>query len=343
MVGDSRWPAAEPHRSGQLFLTSGAVDADVPDDHLVPRLSRERRGLSLAELVVVIALAGLVGAAIIGTITRQQRFYRGASELLYAREGVRDAMEVLSADVRGMSVADTVRLAADSAIEFFATTGASVVCQIVASDVGLPPSHSSGNSLSAFRAEPDTGDLALFRTDSAGVKESWERHRISGFAPQSLVSSCPLASRLSQQSDLDAGATGFTVTLATPVSSEVKPGAVVRFIRRQRYSLYRASDGEWYLGYRRCNAVGASACGAVQPVSGPYRAYNRNPRVTGLLFEYFGATGQAVDAAAASLATARVDVTARSESEHQLPGGGPFSRLIADSGTISVAIRSSAR
>jgi hypothetical protein len=79
---------------------------------------------------VVIALAGLIGGTIIGTITRQQRFYRGASELLYVREGVRDGMEVLSADIRGVSLADTVRLAADSAIEFFATIGASVACRL---------------------------------------------------------------------------------------------------------------------------------------------------------------------------------------------------------------------
>jgi hypothetical protein len=291
----------------------------------------------------VIALAGLVGGTIVGTITRQQRFYRGASELLYVRESVRDAMEVLSTDIRRTSVADTVRLAADSAIEFFATIGASVVCQIVANDVGLPAAHASGNSLSAFLAAPDTGDLALFHIEPGVGNERWERHRISGFAPQSLASSCPPRSRLSQQSDLGVGATGFLVTLTTPLGGDVKPGGVVRFIRRARYSLYRASDGDWYLGYRRCNAIGPSACGAVQPVSGPYRAYNRDPPLTGLLFEYFDAAGQALDAAAAPLALARVDVTARSESENQLPGGSPIARRIADSATISIAVRKGAQ
>jgi prepilin-type N-terminal cleavage/methylation domain-containing protein len=305
-------------------------------------LSPERRGLSLTELLVVIALAGLVGGTIVATITRQQRFYRGASELLYAREGVRDAMEVLATDVRAMSVADTVRLAADSAIEFFTTIGTSVVCQIAGGDVGLPAAHSSGNSLSAFFTEPDTGDLALFHVDSAGASERWERRRISGFTPQSLASSCPPTSRLSQQSDLDAGAKGFVVTLIAPLGSDVKPGAVVRFIRRARYSLYRASGGDWYLGYRRCNATGSSACGAVQPVSGPYRAYNRDPRATGLLFEYFDAIGQVLDVPAGPLALARVDVTARSESEHQVIAGAPFARRISDSGTVSVAIRNGA-
>lgn len=308
----------------------------------MPQLSLKRRGFSLAELLVVIALAGVVGGTIAATITHQQRFYGGASELLYVREGVRDAMEVLATDVRAMSLADTVRVAADSAIEFFTTIGASVVCQITGNDVGLPPVHSTRNSLTTFLAEPDTGDLALFHVDSAGANERWDRRRISGFTRESLASSCPPASRLSQQSDLEGGARGFVVTLATPLSGDVKPGGVVRFIRRARYSLYRASAGDWYLGYRRCGGTGVSTCGAIQPVSGPYRAYNRDPRATGLLFEYFDATGQALDVAVAPLALARVDVTARSESGLQPAGGAPFARRISDSATVSVAIRSGA-
>jgi type II secretory pathway pseudopilin PulG len=300
-------------------------------------LNRERRAFSLAELVAVIALAGLVGGTIVVTITRQQQFYRGASELLYVRENVRDAMGVLSTDIRGMSVADSVRLGADSAIEFFATIGASVVCQIVGNGVGLPPAHSSGNSLSGFPTEPDTGDLALFHTDSGG--DGWDRHQVSRFASSSLPSSCPPTSRFSQQSDLDVGARGFVVTVATPLRDDIKSGTVIRFIRRARYSLYHAGDGNWYLGYRRCNAIGPSACGIVQPVSGPYRAYSADPRATGLLFEYFDGTGQRLDPAVAPLALARVDVTARSRSEHRLPAGAQPSKEIADSARLSVAIR----
>ncbi len=305
----------------------------------MPRLNSNRGGLSLAELVVVVALGGLVAATILGTVTRQQRFYRGASELITVREGVRDALEVLSSDVRGTSVADTVRLATDSAIEFFATIGASVVCQNLGNEVGLPAPHPSGTSLTIFRTEPDTGDLALFHVDSAGTNERWERRRISGFVLQSLATSCPPSSRLSQQADLDAGARGIVVSLSTPLGGDIRPGAIVRFIRRQRYSLYRASDGDWYLGYRRCNAMGVSVCGTVQPVSGPYRAFSRDQRVTGLLFEYFDAFGHALDVAAAPVSLARVDVTARSESGYLLPAGGPFARKIADSATVSVAIR----
>jgi type II secretory pathway pseudopilin PulG len=300
-----------------------------------------RRAFSLAEIVAVLVLASLVGTAIVATITRQHRFYRAASELLHVREGVRDAIEVLSTDISSASLADTVRLAADSAIEFFSTVGASVVCQSVGTEVGLPAANSSGNSLSAFVIEPDTGDLALFYTDSAAPGDQWERARITAFTSGSVALACPAPSRFSNESGIEVGAKGSVLALAAPLRRAARPGTVVRFVRRARYSLYNASDGDWYLGYRRCNAIGASSCGAVQPVSGPYRAYSSDPRATGLLFEYFDRAGQRVNPSAVRFAPSRVDVTARSESEYRLPA--PERKGIADSATVSLVIRNTLR
>ena len=82
--------------------------------------ARARYEVTIAELAVVLVLIGVIGSTIGLSLVRQQRFYRSATELLRAREGVRDAMELLASDVRGMAVVDTVRLLADSAFEFFA-------------------------------------------------------------------------------------------------------------------------------------------------------------------------------------------------------------------------------
>ena len=136
--------------------------------------------MSLAELVVVVALASLVGGAVVVTINRQQIFYRGVSDLHYA-------MEVMSTDIRGMSVSDTIVLRADSAIEFFASIGSSVACQSDGNQIGLPAAHSRTNSLSAFLIEPDTGDVVVFYVRSAEGREEWERHRIAGFSSRSLA------------------------------------------------------------------------------------------------------------------------------------------------------------
>jgi hypothetical protein len=267
---------------------------------------------------------GVLGSAIGLTLIRQQRFYRGTTELLEAREGVRDAMELLSTDIRGMSVADTVRLLADSAIEFFANVGSSIVCQTTGDNgVGLPGASSvRGNALTAFLNQPDTGDIAVFHRDSLEGASEWERHRITGFRARPRATACP----------------GFVLDLATPLSAHVGAGAPVRFIRRGRYSLYHGSDGRWYLGYRRCNAVGASACGAIQPLSGPYREYSSNPRNTGLLFEYFDESGSRLAQGASPFAIARVDITARAESRQRIVVEGRVSAP-ADSATVAIAIR----
>ncbi|HEY4671508.1 MAG TPA: type II secretion system protein [Gemmatimonadaceae bacterium] len=295
------------------------------------------RAFTLLELAVVLAILGVAGAAMGMLLIRQQRFYRGASELLYAREGVRDALEVLAGDLRGIAVDDTVRLLADSAIEIYSSVGSSVACQVIDKEVGLPRAVPSGNTLSAFVAEPDTGDLALFYR-ATGDGSSWEPHRIGAFSARVLAAVCPASSGFSSPEDIASGAQGFQVTLDAPLSADIRPGAPVRFIRRGRYSLYRASDGSSYLGYRRCNAQGASSCGAVQPLSGPYRAYSANPAATGLLLEYFDDDGHRLTAASSSLSLARVDVTARSESNQRLSIEGHTFKP-ADSATVSIAIR----
>jgi prepilin-type N-terminal cleavage/methylation domain-containing protein len=298
-----------------------------------------RLGFTLLELAIVLAILSVVGSAIGLTLLRQQRFYRGAEELVGAREGVRDALELLSMDIRGMSTADTARILADSAIEMFASVGSSVVCQISASEIGLPAAVSPrGNTLTAFLAQPDTGDLALFLRDSAEAGSIWERHRITGFSARSNATTCPPSTGFAPAEDVGATTTAFLLVLSTPLSNHVQRGAPVRFIRRGRYSLYRSSDGSWYLGYRRCNALGPSLCGAIQPLSGPYRAYSSNPRSTGLLFEFFDASGVPLPAGSSALTLARVDVTARSQIRQRLMLEG-HAWIPADSATASVAVR----
>jgi prepilin-type N-terminal cleavage/methylation domain-containing protein len=300
---------------------------------------RTRFGFTLLELAVVLGILGVIASAIGLTLLRQQRFYRGTEELVDAREGVRDAVEILSTDIRGMSTSDTARLMADSALEIFANVGTSVVCQITGSEIGLPAGVSPrGNTLSAFLTQPDTGDLALFLRDSSETGSQWERHRIAGFSGRSTVAACPESTGFAPAEDVGATATAFLVELSTPLSNHVHRGVPVRFIRRGRYSLYRSSDGSWYLGYRRCNALGPSVCGAIQPLSGPYRAYSSNQRSTGLLFEFFDGSGVRLAAGSSPLALARVNITARSESRQRLMIEGR-GWTPADSATVSVAVR----
>jgi type II secretory pathway pseudopilin PulG len=302
-------------------------------------VKRVRRALALLELIVVLTILGVIGATMGTLLLRQQRFYRGAGELLHAREGVRDAIEVLATDIRGVTVADTVRLLTDSAMEMFSSMGSSILCQRTGeAEAGLPPATSGGNTLTSFVTQPDTGDLVLFYRATPADGSDWERHRITSFSARSLNSTCPASSGYSSAADVAAGTQGFRVTLDAPLSSDIRAGAPVRFIRRGRYSLYRAADGDWYLGYRRCDALGPSSCGAIQPLSGPYSTYSGDRSATGLLFEYFDGSGNRLLAGSSPLELARVDVSARAQSRHHLIVEGRQSTP-SDSATVSIAIR----
>jgi hypothetical protein len=84
--------------------------------------------------------------------------------------------------------------------------------------------------------------------------------------------------------------------------------------------------------------LGPSVCGAIQPLSGPYRAYSSNPGSTGLLFEFFDRSGVRLAPSSSTLMLARLDITARSESRQRLAIEGR-SWMPADSATVSIAVR----
>src|SRR4029079_4209458 len=123
---------------------------------------------------------------------------------------------------------------------------------------------------------------------------------------------CPAQSGFTSPSDVALGVSSWQVTLASPPSSSVHKGSPLHFARRGRYSLYRSSDGDWYLGYRRCNAIGASVCGSIQPVSGPYRSYSRTAGTSGLTLKYYDSSGAEIGAARSAV-LARINITLRGE------------------------------
>ena len=309
---------------------------------------KHRTAFTLPELLVSVAIGGVIAGAITTTLIRQQRFYGAANEILDVRAQLRDAADVLASDIRGAAVASYgVPLMSDSAIELFTTIGTSIACSAPSGLMfGLAPSVlANGNTLTSLLVTPDTADLAAIYTIPSGNIDSarWETRRIAAFSSRSLASTCASSTGFTTLADAASGATGYQLTLASATSTIARKGAPVRFIRRSRYSIYKSSDGLWYLGYRRCNVAGPPSCAAIQPLSGPYRAYGRKGTATGLAFRYFDSGGLELAAGSNGLSLARVDIVLRGESARRVAMAGDAQSTFRDSTIVSVSPRNRVR
>lgn len=313
------------------------------------RVSGSQAGFTLVELIVATALAAMVGATLLVTLRRQERFYGSATEMILLRSQLRDAGDVLVADIRGAAVSRYgLPLMTDTAVELFATLGSSVVCAPPSGrTLFLPPAMlATGGVHTSLLASPDTGDLALLYSIPGGNPDSarWVESRISAFATRSLATSCPASTGFTSALDAAAGRSGYALTLTANPPPEVRKGAPVRFIRRGRYSLYRSSEGDWHLGYRRCNAIGRSICTTIQPVSGPYLPYARSGTPGGgIAFRYVDTNGAELFDASLSAAVARIDVVVRGETARAVSFVGDARQRYRDSTIVSVSPRNRVR
>lgn len=299
-----------------------------------------RRAFTVIELLVSAAVAGVAAMAMTAVLTRQQRFYASASEILDVRGQVRDGADILVSDIRSAAVARFgFPVKTDSAIEMFTVIATSVACSApVGSTIGLPPQMlTRGHTLTSILFRPDSGDLAVLYADSAAADSSgWETSRIEAFSPRALSSSCPASTGFTASGDASAGSTGYVVTLAQPPTAVIRAGAPIVFVRRVRYSLYRSSGGDWYLGYRRCGAL-SGVCAAIQPVSGPYRQYASTSGSSGLSFRYYDDTDKEV--VSSSGAVARVDIVLRGETSRTASLTGDSRVTYRDSLVVTVSPR----
>lgn len=292
-----------------------------------------RGGFTMVELTVSLVLLALVVALALNTLSSHQKVFRGMRQKILVNEQIRDGESAVATDLRGTSPGDTLRLLSDSAVEFFATVGSSVVCAEPAGQMLslVPADLSSGLYLSSIPVAPDTGDLlsVYSEPDSISGDRRWLRFRIASVTAVSASSACPASSGFTAAPDLTRSS--YRISAVGDLSA-VAAGAPVRIIRRGRYSLYRSSDGEWYLGYKRCNAV-ATGCGTVQPVSGPYMPFS--PATGGgIRFRFLDSLGGVVPATR-PLDVVAIEIILRAEVSET----GRVSGRWMDSVLVSVTLR----
>ena len=292
-----------------------------------------RRGFTTVELMIVLIVAGVVAGAVASVLRRQQRFFASASALVEQRVSLRDATGMLPGEIRALSpVGGDVLAFSDSSLDIRATIGAAVACDTVAGGSALslvPVGSGRAAPLAAYATTPQTGDIALIydaRLPDRANADRWIALDVASVAPTTNVCAA------SPLTDASTPRLQIRFTSAARVPASVGPGAFVRILRRVRYRFYRASTGEWYLGYAEWDGSGF---GVVQPVSGPFASYS--PRgASGLRLYYFDEQGNELLAAGDAARIAYVDVVARGAVRETLSGSSPVQ---SDSQAVGVRIR----
>jgi prepilin-type N-terminal cleavage/methylation domain-containing protein len=307
------------------------------------RTASGRSGFSLVELMVVIVLLGIVMGSVLGVVSRQQRFYRDTREVIEIRGSVRQGIDVLRADLRGVSSIGGDLYPGEmneTSIEFRSTIASTMICSIPAvggSEFVVPPEGqlASGAILSRWRVPPTVGDSIFIYDngpDAASTDDGWAPiRRITGVS--AILGACVDTPYVSGG---DAALTGYRITVTPALSASIQLGTPVRIFRRVRYELYQESDRRWYLGYSECQPAQVPTCSALEPVSGPYLPL-LNGGDSGLGLYYFGADGAPTTV---PTQVARIDVAVRAQSDQpvQVTGRGP-QPLFTDTSRVAVGVR----
>jgi hypothetical protein len=290
-----------------------------------------RRGSGLIEVLVALPLIVLLGAVAVQLLlTVHQQVLRHDGTLGATRE-LRHGAGILAADARTARARDVIAWS-DTAVEFEATVGVGYVCGTGAAGDAVTVVNHMVDPLGTASDEPDPISAIWNQPPQPGDRA---RLWLTGLSPldsgavqERLVRSVDGGTECAASPLHATGAIATTRLAFTDSSTRpVRYGAPVRVTRRTRYSLYRASDGDWFLGRRTRGLVGWDV---VQPVAGPLSsAGNRGLRLT-----MYDRTGAAVSTGAGVPARLRIELRAPRRAGRAAP-----SLMLIDSISIDVVFR----
>jgi prepilin-type N-terminal cleavage/methylation domain-containing protein len=230
-----------------------------------------RRGFTLAEVMISLALTLVVAGALYSLLVSTQRVTRAQAQRLDLQSSVRagslivvSELRELSANPGGTAEQNDILVAGPTALVYRAMRGIGFIC-------GTPSATAIRLARSTFtgQRDPQAGrDDALVFIDSAayGAEDSWLVRKIVSVA---TGAPCP-------------GALGPGITLTVPVTASLaalEAGTPVRIAEVMELRLYE-SEGRSWLGARS-----VSSGEAIQPLVGPLTNGN------GFRLEYLDATG----------------------------------------------------
>jgi prepilin-type N-terminal cleavage/methylation domain-containing protein len=291
-----------------------------------------RYGFTLVELLVTLALLGVVSAAIYGTLLTHQRTYQAQTQRIGLQQNIRAALTVLPAEFRELDASagdisamarDSIRLRAMRTLAFLCATpvlGPGLIAgpTVVATTLVIPNQPSYG----ARDFDRGRDSLLVFYEGDEGTRsdDGWVLGRITGMAG----GACPAGDRRPGRE--------VAVQLRFAADQSNHPGAIprgapVRAFETVTYLGYRAADGRHYIGQR--------SPGDLQPIIGPVTA-------DGLELRYLDSAGAAT---ADPRRVAEIEIVVRGESAQPLRGAGKDGAVgyAADSVVTRVTLRNNRR
>jgi prepilin-type N-terminal cleavage/methylation domain-containing protein len=249
-----------------------------------------RRGASLVELLVAMALAAVALSAATSTFVRQRRTTDEHTARLRAEAQLNAALGELQAALEGLSVAGgdlAAGQARDTALQLRAVVASGIACETGAGHATLAADDQSDQRAGAVAAAPRAGDTLWWWSERAS---GWNARRVTDVTTGTIP--CPAAGAGAQP----------VLRLAVPTADTIPRGAPLRLTRRMRFSFYRAADGTWQLGVSDWSDV-LHAFAPPQPLAGPLALAAAGAR-TG--FRYFDAGGNELSPGVQGVDPARV-------------------------------------
>lgn len=308
-----------------------------------------RRGFTLIEIMIAVTLLGIIGSILTAVLVRQQRFHRAVAQVTDARARMRDIATILPTDLRSISTAGRDILGiSDTSIQFRAFVGSAIMCRIAgtvasppATLVELPPQElTSGNVLASWINPPQPNDIAYFYdsgVEAGNLDDSWKVTTITDTTSGAESAWCPTSTGFTTAADATKRRYRITVD-SVLLASRIEVGAPIRFAREVRYSVYLASDGQWYVGFQACapsatyNSPGT--CGSREVLAGPVKPGTADTTTSGLFFVFRKRNGDRVTAISASDTISSVSVGIRTLSGSLL--GATSSKAASEQGGDSL-------
>jgi hypothetical protein len=278
---------------------------------------RSRAGATLIELLVAVTVGGVVLALIAGAALGGQRFFSGFGDVMAVSKQLHESASIVPIDLRGLAVAAgdvTAGEARDTSVQLRETLASAVVCDTAVDGVVLAPAVQGGGAFAGSVAQLQSDDTAwvLVPLDTT---ETWTPHRIADVSTTAAGPCSALGPRLRAVEQTEPRSVLRLDSVSSPGALLGRP---VRITRLSRYSLYRSSDGDWYLGHRDWNAA-LARFNTIQPVSGPFAS----PARGGLRLRYFDSLGAELAQPVANtrrIALIRATLRAETRQQVRIPG-----------------------